>query len=77
MTILSAAGAKGIVQCLRVIVGVIVNPSRRNNQSVGIDGAGGGFVELAYPHDLAVCHRHVTMESRRTRAINHSPVFDK
>jgi hypothetical protein len=40
----------------------MVNEPRGNNSTIGVDGAGGRFIELPNPHDLPLVHCHIRME---------------
>ena len=44
----------------------MVNEPRGNDSTIGVDGAGGRFIELTNPHDLPLVHCHIRMERRPT-----------
>ena len=56
---------------------MVVNKSRSNHSAVGVNGAGGGLVELPDSHNFAVGHRHVGVESGFTGAVDHSAILDE
>ncbi len=70
-------GAERIPGDLRVVVAVIVDKARRDDEPVGIDRTARGAGQLADLDDLPVFHRDVAAEGRATRAVDNAAVLDQ
>src|SRR4029077_1460105 len=77
VAVLNRGAAIRIPKRLRIKMRVVIDESWSNDPPVSIDGAPGGGVVFADPHNSSLVHRHVCPERWLARAVHDTRILDQ